>query len=73
MIFKFFQLELKQPTRGDWVSTCLKDLKQLRFVESLEEIKIMSKDKFKNKLKMRIKENALKYLVEKRGCKGQEI
>ena len=39
----------------------------------MEEIKNMSKQKFKNILKERIKENALKYLIEKQGKKGKDI
>ena len=70
---KFFNLQLEQKTRGDWASTCLNDLKALRIAETLEEIKNMSKQKFKNILKERIKENALKYLIEKQGKKGKDI
>ena len=33
----------------------------------------MTKNKFKNILKDRIKENALKYLTEKQGKKGKDI
>ena len=33
----------------------------------------MTKNKFRNILKERIKENALKYLISKRGSKGKEI
>ena len=29
-IQKIFQLELEEPTKGDWVSKCVKDLKELK-------------------------------------------
>ena len=73
MIFKFFELQVSNPTRGDWVSACIKDLKELRITESLEEIKQMSKMKFNKMLKERIYENALSYLTKKQQIKGKEI
>ena len=66
---KFFKLQ-QQPTQGDWVSTCQKDLKQLNISETLEEIKIMPKRTLKNMLQKRIQENAFNYLLKKRGSKG---
>ena len=62
MLFKFFQLQVENPTKGDWESACLKDLKELRINESFEEIKKMSKEQFNKILKKRIYENALCYL-----------
>ena len=73
MVYKFFHLQLNQPVKGDWVSTCLGDLKKLKIFETLEEIKIMSEHKFSQLLKRRIKENALEYLQLRRGSKGQGI
>ena len=70
---RFLKLQLDHKTNGDWASTCLKDLKDLKITESLEEIKSMNKNKFTNILKERIRENALKYLIEKQGKKGKEI
>ena len=29
LLYKFFTLQLEQPTKGDWGSTCLNDLKEL--------------------------------------------
>ena len=53
--------------------TCTNDLKELNISYSLEEIKIMTKNKFNTILKEKVKENALKYLLEKQGKKGKEI
>ena len=64
LIFKFFHLQLQSPTKGDWALTCLSDLKNLEISESLEEIKHMTKHKFKNLLKSRIAVNAMKYLLD---------
>ena len=73
MIHKFFQLQVKNPTRGDRVSTCLKDLKELKIEKSFEEIRQMNKSKYNYLLKKMINENALNYLTKKKGSKGKEI
>ena len=72
-VYKFFQLQLNEPVKGDWVSTCLGDLKQFKIFETLDEIKIMSENKFSGLLKTGIKENALEYLLLRQGSKGQGI
>ena len=73
LISQFFKLQLDEPTRGDWASKCLLDLKELRITESLDEIKSMTKTKFASILKSRVKENALSYLKGKQKSKGKEI
>ena len=73
MIYKMFYLQIEKPSRGDWASTCLDDLKQLGIKESLSQIKEMTKAKFNSILKTKMKENALKYLNQKKGKKGNEI
>ena len=72
-VVQFFKLQLEQPCKGDWVSRCKKDLKELGILESFDVIKNMSKQKYKKMLKLKIKENAWKYLIGKRGSKGKEI
>ena len=58
LLRKFLQLQMEEPTKGDWASTCLEDLQQLEIVESLDEIKKMSKSKFTNILKSKQRKNA---------------
>ena len=72
-MYRFFKLQENHPIKGDWVSTCLRDLTELRISESIEEIKNMPRKIFKNLIKSRILENALEYLNRKRGSKGQDI
>ena len=72
-LYKLFKLQLEAPSRGDWASTCLEDLKEFRITESMEEIKLMTKKKFNSILKERVTENGIKYLKEKQGKKGKEI
>jgi hypothetical protein len=64
---------MDEPTKGDWASKCLLDLKELNITETLEEITTMSKIMFSNMVKSRIKLNALKYLKEKQKSKGSVI
>ena len=70
---KFFSLQLEMPTRGDWASTCLKDLHELDIENTLEEIRLMTKHKFTQILRKKSKLRAFQYLINKQGVKGQEI
>ena len=54
MIYKFFQLQLKQPTKGNWATMCCKNLKDLNIEHSFDEIKLMTKTKFKKIINERI-------------------
>ena len=73
MILKILHLQLKNPTRGDWVSICVDNLKQLDISESFQNIKIMKKNKFDKLLKVRIDIIALQYLTSRQGKKGGEM
>ena len=73
MIFKFIMIQYKNPTRGDWVSSCFKDLQYLNINLSIEEIQLMKKPEFRKMLKTSIEKKALQYLLEKRGSKSCEI
>ena len=73
LIYKFLQLQFEHSTKGDWASTCVKDLKELKIDLSLEEIKIISKPKYQKLLKSAIRIKALEYLLDKQGRKGSEI
>ena len=70
---KFLNLQFEKPVRRDWASTVVCDLKELEINLSLEEIKNMTKTKFFRILKIKLKKNALSYLIRKRGRKGGEI
>ena len=73
MIYKFLHLQLEHPTRGDWASSCLEDLKDLKIEMNFEAIKLISKNKFCKIIKKAIDTRALEYLLNKRGSKGLEI
>ena len=65
LLYKFFILQLESRSRGDWATTVMADLKELKITETFEEIKQMSKRQLSNILKSRIRDNALTYLVGK--------
>ena len=73
MIYKFLYLQLENPTKGDWASSCKEDLKDLKIEMTFEDIKNISKNKFCQLIKKAIQIRALEYLLGKQGKKGQEI
>ena len=73
MISKFFHLQVENPVKGDWASSCSSTLKKLDINLSLEDIKQMSVNIFSCLVKKKCKESAYKYLMKKRGSKGKEI
>ena len=73
LIKKFFNLQISEPTRGDWASTCQEDLTSLKITLSHKEIQKMTKYRFTSLIKERIKENALNYLKDKQKKKGSKM
>ena len=66
LVKKFLNLQLNQPTRGDWASQIRSDLKELNISESFEDLKRMTHSRFIEKIKYQIRKNALRYLIVKR-------
>ena len=73
LIYRFLMLQFENPTRGDWASSCMKDMKDLNIEMSIEEINQLTYNQFRNRIKHSIEQCAFKYLIAKRGSKGQEI
>jgi hypothetical protein len=76
LVKRFLKTQLKNLNKNDWGKTVLKDLENLEIVHTMEEIEKMSKSKYKCLIKRKIKEMALKYLLDKknhRNGKGNEI
>ena len=65
MINKFFQSQLKNGTRKDWVTSVFEDLKYLNMEDtSMEMIKIMKKASFMKEIKQRNNLKAFKNLLK---------
>ena len=46
LLYNFLNLQLKFPTRGDWASSCLQDLKYLEIELKIEEIEEIKRNQF---------------------------
>ena len=68
----FFMAQLNNPTHGDWATEVLEDIEYLDLNMELEDIKIMSKNKFRSIVKVKTKQKALEYLLEKKGSRNSE-
>ena len=73
MISYVLALQFKHPTRGDWASTFMDNMKQFKMTESLQEIRNIKTNTFEKLVKTRIDEIALFYLTNKQGIKGGEM
>ena len=72
-IHQFVKLQLDDVKKGDWIWTCLEDLKDIGFKEPIKEVKEMKTFKFRKIVTARLKERAFEYLLNKQGIKGREI
>ena len=72
MIYKFFQTQLKNRNPKDWVTTVLKDIKELELNIELEDIQTMNKSSYTNMIKKIIGEKTLKEL-EKRKSQHSKV
>ena len=72
-IYKMLKVQIENPTRGDWASTCLKDIENIDLQLTIERIVSMKKSEYSKILKEKVEKAALIYLLEKRGKKGSEI
>jgi hypothetical protein len=73
LILKFFNLQLENPSKFDWASTCITDLKNMDIQLSVSDIKGMTENRYKDIIRTKCSAYALKYLMNKRGSKGSEI
>ena len=73
VIRRFFFLQVRKPSKGDWASACLNDLKSLNISLSFEEIQTMEKKIFRNIVNRNISKCAFEYLLGKQNIKGGEI
>ena len=54
------------PTQHDWVSTILEELNELEIDLELEEIELLSKEKFKSIVNEKVEAKAFEYLINKK-------
>ena len=73
LIFRFIQLQIENPSKGDWASSCISSLQYLNIKLSIHEIAKMKKNQFSKILKKSLEEKSVQYLLENRKSKGKEI
>ena len=71
LVRTFFNLQVEIPTKGDWASRVIQDLKDLKISFTLKEIENMSYNLFKKIVKERIGKQAFIYLKDKIRSKGK--
>ena len=59
---KVFNEQIRSPCRNDWVKLIENDMKVLKIMFTLSDIKAMSKNSFKNFIKKKTREAAFEYL-----------
>ena len=62
LLHKFLLAQISEPKPGDWWSQVVEDLDDLKIETTLHNIQIISKDKFKNALKIAASKAALEFL-----------
>ena len=62
LLRKFYEAQKNQPVKGDWVNLLEKDKEEFNIYKNDDEIRKMSKYKFKKMIKNQANELALKYL-----------
>ena len=72
---QIFDQQLQNPARGDWINLVTKDLKDLNINLSFSEILMLTKQKFKQTVKLACRESCFKQLIsdKQRLSKGKEI
>ena len=72
MMYKVFEATLNEPIKNDFVNVCKKYLEELKISLSFEEIRKLSKCKFKKIVKEKIEIAAFKYLIELKNSPGRD-
>ena len=60
------QLQVENPMKGDWVSSCVKNMKNPEINLIFKEIEEMSLYRYAQLVKLKCNEDVYKYLLKKR-------
>jgi hypothetical protein len=72
LLYKFFIAQMNFPRHNDWVSSVLEDLIELEISLEIEDIKVMSKQNFKEYVDETISNAAFKYLMQKKVSRNSD-
>ena len=62
LLYKFLMAQIETPKEGDWWLSVLQDINDLKLEVTLHEIKNMTKETFKTRVKLAASQDALKWL-----------
>ena len=66
LLYKFFNAQLQNPSKNDWVTQAVKDLESLNIDLELQQIENMSEDKYTQLCKQNVRIAAFNYLMDKK-------
>ena len=66
LLHRFFLAQLENPVQSDWTIQVKKDLEEVALGASMEEIKMMTKESFKERVKASVIKAAFNYLTEEK-------
>ena len=67
LIYNFLRAQWENPLRGDWIITVKDDLKELKLdCYTFDQIRLMSKDKFRSIVNTAVNKAAFQFLIEKK-------
>ena len=72
LLHRFFMAQLRNPTKGDWVSQVLNELTDFQLNLQLTDIENMSFENYKSIVKNHIKEKAFNYLISRKESRTSE-
>ena len=71
LILKFFKAQLENPVKGDWSEMVNSDLSEINLQLTIEEIRGLSLESFRTKVKNAIEKAAFKWLLEEKNKKSK--
>ena len=71
LMLKFFKAQLENPSLGDWSEQVKDDLDEIGMKISMEEIRPLSEDSFRRRVRKAIRKASFKWLNEERASKSK--
>ena len=71
LILKFFEAQKQNPVKGDWSEQIKSDIKEINLQLTFDEIKILSQESFRLKVRRAIDTAAFKWLMDEKESKSK--
>ena len=66
LLYKFFQAQVTDPKKGDWVPSVIQDIKDVNLNMDFDEISLMSENSYTHKVKVAIRKAAFNWLISEK-------